>query len=227
MSPGGNVLSGGLRHDDELAYAGKHLTTIEINGTFYRTQSAASFRKWRDETPDNFMFSVKGHALIVNKKVLAEAGEGSTGSSTAASWNSARSSTVALAIRALQEIRRRRLRRVPEAPAEERDGQKLMHVVEVRHESFLVPEFVELLAPTTSPSSMRLRRLSGDGRRHRRLRLCATAADGREERHRYAPADIDRWRRSPRPGKPAARRTGSNASPKKPRRKRSGRFFST
>jgi len=84
----------GLRQtNDELAYAGKHLTTIEINGTFYRTQSAASFRKWRDETPDNFMFSVKGHpALIVNKKVLAEAGRGSTGSSTAASWNSARSS---------------------------------------------------------------------------------------------------------------------------------------
>jgi uncharacterized protein YecE (DUF72 family) len=65
----------GLKHADELKYAGAHLTSIEINGTFYRTQSAASFAKWRDETPDGFVFSIKGHRAIVNKKKLAEAGE--------------------------------------------------------------------------------------------------------------------------------------------------------
>ena len=45
----GTFYPAGLKHADELKYAGEHLTTIEINGTFYRTQSAASFAKWRDE----------------------------------------------------------------------------------------------------------------------------------------------------------------------------------
>ncbi len=58
----------GLKPAAELKYAGEHLTSIEINGTFYRTQSAASFAKWRDETPDDFVFAVKGHSAVVNKK---------------------------------------------------------------------------------------------------------------------------------------------------------------
>jgi uncharacterized protein YecE (DUF72 family) len=62
-----------LRQAEELAYASRHLTAIEINGTFYRTQSAASFRKWHDQTPDDFVFAVKGHRNVVNRSKLAEA----------------------------------------------------------------------------------------------------------------------------------------------------------
>lgn len=65
----------GLRQADELAFASSKVTSIEINGTFYRTQSAASFVKWRDQTPDDFVFSIKGHRSIVNKSKLAEAKE--------------------------------------------------------------------------------------------------------------------------------------------------------
>src|SRR6476661_626480 len=65
----------GLPHARELEYAGRRLTSIEINGTFYRTQGPASFAKWRDETPEGFVFAVKGHRAVVNKKVLAEAAE--------------------------------------------------------------------------------------------------------------------------------------------------------
>jgi uncharacterized protein YecE (DUF72 family) len=43
----------------ELHYASRKLTSIEINATFYRTQSAESFRRWRDDTPDGFVFAVK------------------------------------------------------------------------------------------------------------------------------------------------------------------------
>ena len=40
--------------------ASRKLTSIEINGTFYSTQKPESFRKWAGETPDDFVFSLKG-----------------------------------------------------------------------------------------------------------------------------------------------------------------------
>ena len=46
-----------------LSYAGEHLTSIEINGTFYRTQTPATFRKWASEVPDGFVFLAEGTAL--------------------------------------------------------------------------------------------------------------------------------------------------------------------
>src|SRR3712207_296263 len=64
----------GLRQADELAYASRHVTSIEINGTFYRTQTPATFRKWADEVPDDFVFSLKGPRYATNRTRLAEAG---------------------------------------------------------------------------------------------------------------------------------------------------------
>jgi uncharacterized protein YecE (DUF72 family) len=65
----------GLPHSKELSYAGEHLTSIEVNGTFYGTQKPASFRKWASEVPDGFVFSLKGPRYAVNRRVLAEAGD--------------------------------------------------------------------------------------------------------------------------------------------------------
>src|SRR4051812_16157356 len=65
----------GLPQKRELEYASRHLTAIEINGTYYSTQKPASFAKWRDETPDGFVFSLKGPRYATNRRVLAEAGE--------------------------------------------------------------------------------------------------------------------------------------------------------
>jgi uncharacterized protein YecE (DUF72 family) len=63
-----------LPHARELAFASEKLTTLEINGTFYRTQTPATFRKWRDETPADFVFSVKAHRYATSRPKLAEAG---------------------------------------------------------------------------------------------------------------------------------------------------------
>src|SRR5271155_2408112 len=63
-----------LPQKDELEYAGRQLTSIEINGTYYGAQKPASFAKWRDETPDGFVFSVKAPRFVMNRNVLAEAG---------------------------------------------------------------------------------------------------------------------------------------------------------
>lgn len=65
----------GLPHARELEYASRQVTAIEINGTFYRTQKPESFAKWRDETPDDFVFAVKAPRYATIRKVLADAGE--------------------------------------------------------------------------------------------------------------------------------------------------------
>jgi uncharacterized protein YecE (DUF72 family) len=60
----------GLRHEDELSYAGRRVDTIEINGTHYLLQRPESFAKWHDETPDGFVFAVKGSRFITHLKQL-------------------------------------------------------------------------------------------------------------------------------------------------------------
>lgn len=65
----------GLKHARELEYAGQKLTSIEVNGTFYSTQSPRTFRKWASEVPDDFVFSLKGPRYAVNRRVLAEVGD--------------------------------------------------------------------------------------------------------------------------------------------------------
>lgn len=59
----------------ELHYASRRLSVIEINGTYYSTQRPATYAKWREATPDGFVFSIKAHRLTTNRRVLAEAGE--------------------------------------------------------------------------------------------------------------------------------------------------------
>jgi uncharacterized protein YecE (DUF72 family) len=70
----GSFYPAGLPQKRELEYASRHVTAIEINGTFYRTQAPASFAKWRDETPDDFVFTVKAPRYATHRTVLAEAG---------------------------------------------------------------------------------------------------------------------------------------------------------
>ena len=65
----------GLPQKRELEYASRQLSAIEVNGTFYRLQKPATFAKWRDETPDDFIFSLKAPRFVTQRSVLAEAGE--------------------------------------------------------------------------------------------------------------------------------------------------------
>ena len=59
----------------QLEYAASKVTAIEINATFYRTQTAASFKKWATATPDGFQFSVKAPRAAVQRKDLREAAQ--------------------------------------------------------------------------------------------------------------------------------------------------------
>jgi uncharacterized protein YecE (DUF72 family) len=60
----------GLRQRDELRYVAEHLTSVEINGSFYSLQRPSNYRAWYDATPDRFVFTVKGPRFISHMKKL-------------------------------------------------------------------------------------------------------------------------------------------------------------
>jgi len=134
-----------LRQADELAYAASRLGTIEINGTYYRMQTPATFAKWRQAVPEGFRFSVKALRYAVMKKALAEAGEAVerfVGSGLSELGD-------ALGPVLWQMLPTRRfnpddmaafMALLPRAV----DGLKLRHAIEVRHESFACADFVAL-----------------------------------------------------------------------------------
>jgi len=61
-----------LPQRQELEYASSHLTSLEINGTFYSLQKPTSFQSWYDTVPADFKFSVKGPRYITHIQRLRE-----------------------------------------------------------------------------------------------------------------------------------------------------------
>lgn len=136
----------GLPHGQELAYASRHLTSIEINATFYRTQTPESFARWREEAPRGFVFALKAPRFITHRPVLADAGP--------AMEHFFRSGLVNLK----EKLGPVNWQFAPSKRFDPADfeaflkllpgsieGQRMRHAVEVRHKSFRTPEFVELL----------------------------------------------------------------------------------
>ena len=68
----GNFYPPGLLQADELSYASRQVETIEINGTFYGLQRPDAFARWYDETPEGFVFAVKGPRFITHIRRLRE-----------------------------------------------------------------------------------------------------------------------------------------------------------
>jgi len=142
----------GLPHAKELAYASQHLTSIEINGTFYRSQSAATFRKWAAETPDGFVFSVKGTRFVTQRRVLAEAGD-----SLKRFFDSGvlelgdRLGPVLWQFAPTKKFDETDFGAFLELLPRKIDGRQIRHVVEVRHDSFKTPAFTALLRQASVP----------------------------------------------------------------------------
>ncbi|TDW18456.1 DUF72 domain-containing protein [Kribbella kalugense] len=62
----------GLPQRAELEYASNRLNSIELNGSFYALQRPSSYQRWYDETPDGFVFSVKGPRFVTHMKRLVD-----------------------------------------------------------------------------------------------------------------------------------------------------------
>lgn len=141
----GTFYPSGLTQSRELEYASRNLTSIEINGTFYGLQKPASYEKWYQETPDDFVFSLKAPRYATNRKVLADAGE---------TIERFFASGVLLLKQKLGPIN---WQFAPTKKFDPQDfeaflkllpasieGQKLRHAIEVRNDTFKTPEFVAL-----------------------------------------------------------------------------------
>ncbi|MGE0627366.1 MAG: DUF72 domain-containing protein [Hyphomicrobiaceae bacterium] len=135
----------GLAHKRELEFASRALTSIEINGSYYSTFKRDIWKKWHDETPDDFMFAVKALRYCTNRKSLPDAG----------------SSVERFLAQGLTELGEKlgpinwQLAGTKRFNADEigaflamlpkeSDGIRLRHALEVRHPSFATPEFYDL-----------------------------------------------------------------------------------
>jgi uncharacterized protein YecE (DUF72 family) len=129
----------------ELEYASRQLTSIEINGTYYGSQKPASFAKWRDETPDGFVFSVKAPRFVMNREILSSAG------STIARFFASgvmelkdKLGPINWQFLPTKQFDADDFRAFLQLLPEEIGGRTLRHAVEVRHESFRSPDFIAL-----------------------------------------------------------------------------------
>jgi uncharacterized protein YecE (DUF72 family) len=127
----------------ELFHASRRVTSIEVNGTFYSTFTPNIFRKWADETPDDFIFSLKAPRFAVNRRVLADAGP-----SIAKFFESGVSEMKSKLGPILWPFAHTKKYDAGDIAGflallpREVDGVKLRHALEVRHETFLCADFV-------------------------------------------------------------------------------------
>ncbi len=136
----------GLPQKRELEYAGSKLTSIEINGTYYGSQKPESFAKWRAETPDGFVFALKGSRYVTNRRVLAEAGPSIEKFVTSGvSELKEKLGPINWQFMATKAFDPKDFEAFLKLLPAEVDGVRLRHAVEVRHGSFRSPEFVALL----------------------------------------------------------------------------------
>lgn len=69
-----NFYPKGLVQRRELEYASRHVSGIEVNGTWYGVQKPATYAKWRDQAPDGFVFSAKAPQRITMSRTLVNTG---------------------------------------------------------------------------------------------------------------------------------------------------------
>jgi uncharacterized protein YecE (DUF72 family) len=191
----GSFYPKGLPHSRELNYASRHLTAIEVNGTYYSTMKPATFAKWHDETPDGFVFALKANRFATHRKVLASAREPVE-------------RFVASGIAQLQDklgpIVWQFLATKKFEPADfaaflallprEVAGRPLRHVLDVRHESFACDQYLELAhrhgcttAHTDSPDYPNIADPAGELAYLRLMRSAPGVATG------YPPGELAKW----------------------------------
>lgn len=190
-----NFYPDGLVQAKELQHASRHLATIEINGTFYRAPAPTTYAKWRNDTPDGFVFSLKAPRYITETKRLAGVAKGVVGFIDGglaelgdrlgpilwqfAPWRAFDADDIAAFMDLLPQ---------------ELDGRALRHVLEVRHDSFRCHDYVALARAhglvtvfTDSPDHPSFADATGDFIYARLMRSRSDIDTG------YPPDELDSW----------------------------------
>lgn len=185
----------GLAQARELDFAANAVTAIEINGTYYRTQSPASFQKWAKAVPDGFVFTVKASRYCTNRTSLAEAGE-SIGRFVSQGLTELgdRLGPILWQLMPTKKFNPDEIRDFLALLPAKQDGVTLCHAIEPRHESFRDPAFVALarqagaaIVFADSPDYPTIADCTADF-------VYARLMDAREEEPAgYSPAALDRW----------------------------------
>ena len=166
----GDFYPEGLARTKQLTYLASRMPAVEVNGTFYSLQRATTFRRWAEQTPEDFAISLKGsryvtHLLRLRGVEQALANFFASGVLELGPrlgpivWQLPATITwdhdlidgfLALLPRTTEEVGRIAQRHDDRLPPERATTTPLVsapvqHVLEVRHESFVTPEFEELL----------------------------------------------------------------------------------
>ncbi len=137
----------GLPQKSELRFMAETLTSLEINGTYYSTFKPDSWMKWRDETPDGFVFAVKASRYCTNRKVLSEMGESMErflGQGLSALGD--KLGPINWQFMGTKKFDPADFEGFLKLLPKEQDGVRLRHALEVRNPTFDTPQFYDLAA---------------------------------------------------------------------------------
>jgi uncharacterized protein YecE (DUF72 family) len=185
----------GLAKPKQLEYLATRLEATEINATYYRTQSPALFAKWAKTVPDGFKFAVKASRFCTNRRVLSEGAE-SIGKFLGQGITELgdRLGPILWQMMPTKRFDAAEFKDFLALLPASRDGLKLRHAIEPRHESFKCPEFVAMVRAADvaiviaeHDTYPQIADLSADFV-YARLQ-CAREA----EPEGYSPAALDRW----------------------------------
>lgn len=189
-----NFYPAGLVQRLELEYASRQLTSIEINGTYHREQTPATYAKWREQTPPKFVFSVKAPGRITASATLAK-----TGGAIAHFLEGIVALEDRLGPIVWQFDKHKRFDPTDFAAFLELlpavvGGRRLRHVLDVRHQSFVNRDMLALarghrfpIVCADSDEYPCIADITGDFVYARLMRTKSHVATG------YAGADLDRW----------------------------------
>jgi uncharacterized protein YecE (DUF72 family) len=190
-----NFYPKGLPASRELQYASRKLTAIEVNGTYYSTMKPETFAKWRDETPDGFVFSLKANRFATNRKQLATAGESiERFVASGIAELKDKLGPIVWQFMPTKKFDAEDFAAFMKLLPREAAGRPLKHVLDVRHESFANDQYLELArrhacstVHTDSDKFPAITDPASDLAYLRLMRTESSCATG------YPPGELDKW----------------------------------
>jgi len=137
-----NSFYGDIPQRNWLRFCAERFTAIEVNGTFYRLQEKSTFKKWSDETPEDFLFAIKGHRYVTHNKKLHDVEEPVIRCRDSASPLRKR---LAAVVWQLPAFLKKDMQRLETFVKTLRHWKSTRHAIEFRHKSWFDNEVAECL----------------------------------------------------------------------------------